>query len=109
MGAEWKPIASEQQFSGFYSDGMQNRTTLANEFGKLSEKAAAVAIVEVVQTSVIGGDTIVLVSDIMFIDLPGAEALAQDPETLRIKQGNTLNQGILALQSVAEDLSNDRV
>ncbi len=64
---------------------------------------------EVIQASNMKDDSQILVSKAMFIDLPGAEVLVQDPETLRIKQGSTLNQGILGWQSVVNDISTGRV
>ena len=54
-------------------------------------------------------DTQTLVSKITFIDMPGVEVLSQDIETLRIKEGNTMNKGIIGLQNVLTDLSSGKV
>jgi len=108
-GAERRVIGNEQQFFESFSFGQQNRTTLANEFGKLSDKAAGVLSLEIVQNTVLGDDSQVLVSKVTFIDMPGDEVLTWDPETLRIKQGNSLNQPILGFQSVITDLTSGRV
>ncbi len=105
FGAERRLLANEQQFVEAYAVALQNRTTLANEFGKLSDKSAAVLTVEVIQSTMVGDDSQVMVSKVTFIDLPGDEVLVHDPETLRIKQGSSLNQGILGVQSVITDLA----
>jgi hypothetical protein len=47
----------------------------------------------------------VLASRVYFIDLPGAEKLQEDAESLRIKEGNTLNKTILALSNLVTNLS----
>lgn len=92
-----------------YGIGLQSRTTLANEFGKLSDKAADVLVVEVIQVFETAGDMQVLVSKVMFVDCPGTEPLGENPESLRIKQGNTLNAGILSMQEVVLDLAIGKV
>ena len=38
-----------------------------------------------------------LVSTLTFVDTPGAERLGMDPEVLRLREGPTLNKGLLAL------------
>jgi len=55
------------------------------------------------------GDTQTFISKISFIDMPGSEVLSQDAETLRIKEGNTLNKGILGIHSVLTDLAEGKV
>lgn len=39
-----------------------------------------------------------------FFDLPGSEILIDDPETIRIKQGSTLNKAIIAITLLIKDL-----
>lgn len=39
-----------------------------------------------------------------FFDLPGSEILIDDPETIRIKQGSTLNKAIIAITQLIKDL-----
>ena len=89
--------------------GIQNRNSLANEFGRLSDKAAGLITIQLIQEIKTEEDQQIYVSKIMFIDMPGSEVLVNDPETLRIKQGRTLNQSILALQSIVNDLSTGNV
>jgi hypothetical protein len=38
------------------------------------------------------------VSRFQFVDMPGAERLAMDPELLRLREGPQLNKGLLAFQ-----------
>lgn len=49
-----------------------------------------------------------MVSKLHVIDMPGCEVLTEDPEALRIKQGSTLNKGILALNNLFKDLSSNQ-
>lgn len=41
-------------------------------------------------------EPVLLKSQSTFIDLPGSEILIEDAETVRIKQGSTLNKVIIA-------------
>lgn len=88
-------------------NGTKHRTNRANEFGKLSEKSAAVFSVEITQITdnPASGDTNVLVSKLDIVDLPGCEILNEDPETVRVKQGSTLNKGILSLSNLMKELA----
>jgi coiled-coil domain-containing protein 78 len=47
----------------------------------------------------------VLVSRLHVIDMPGCEILNEDPESLRVKQGSTLNRGIQAVNTLMRDLA----
>lgn len=40
-----------------------------------------------------------------FFDLPGSEILIDDPETIRIKQGSTLNKAIIAITQLMKDIA----
>ena len=42
-----------------------------------------------------------------FIDMPGAEKLHEDPESLRIREGNTLNKGIMQTAELVRNLANN--
>lgn len=44
-------------------------------------------------------------SKLDIIDLPGCEILNEDPETVRIKQGSTLNKGMLGLNYLLKELA----
>ncbi len=78
----------------------------------MSEKATGIFSLEVTQITESssgfgdnGGDTNVLVSKLHLIDLPSCEILNEDPETLRVKQGSTLNRGIQAVNTLIKDLA----
>lgn len=43
-------------------------------------------------------------SRLTFFDLPGSEVLIEDPETIRIKQGSTLNKAVIAFTQLIKDL-----
>lgn len=96
-GVQWVPMSNQHQLADFFSNGCKSRTTKSNEFGRLSEKAAAIFSLELTQITQSAdglGDTNVLVSRLHIVDLPGCEILNEDPESLRVKQGSTLNRGI---------------
>ena len=46
-----------------------------------------------------------LVSKLDIIDMPGCEILNEDPETVRVKQGSTLNKGMLSVNNLLKELS----
>jgi hypothetical protein len=91
----------------FFVSGSKNRTTRSNEFGKLADKSAAIFSIELTQVteSVGSGEMNVIVSKINLIDMPGCEILTEDPESLRVKEGSTLNKSILALNTLFKDLA----
>ncbi len=43
-------------------------------------------------------------SKLDIIDLPGCEILNEDPEAVRVKQGSTLNKGMLSLNNLLKEL-----
>ena len=106
-GVAWVPMTNQHQLADYYQSGDKNRTTRSNEFGKLSDKAASIFSIELTQiTENVGsGETNVLVSKIHLVDMPGCEVLTEDPESLRVKEGSTLNKSILALNTLFKDLS----
>ena len=104
-GAERRIIKSIQDFNETYKAANLNRINLINEFGKLSDKAAAILVLDLIQITERSYDTQVLVSKITFAESPGTEMLNQDEINTSINQETTLNQGIAALQDVALDLS----
>jgi len=73
----------------------------------MSDKASSMFSIEITQiTENVGtGETNVLVSKLHLIDMPGCEVLTEDPESLRVKEGSTLNKSILALNTLFKDLS----
>jgi len=89
--------------------GLLSRTTLANEFGKLSDKASCVLSLELAQVIETAADIQILVSKIIFIEAPGTEILHEDPESLKIRQGDKLNRSLLGLQEVIISLASGKV
>jgi Kinesin motor domain len=107
-GVQWVPMTNQHQLADFFSNGSRNRTSKSNEFGRLSEKAGTILSIEITQVTDspgVGGDTNVLVSRLHIVDLPGCEILNEDPEAVRVKQGSTLNRGILAVNTLMRDLA----
>lgn len=45
------------------------------------------------------------ISRIIFVDTPGAERLAVDPDILCLREGHQLNKGILAIGSIIRELA----
>ena len=43
----------------------------------------------------------------VFVDMPGSERLAMDPELLRLREGQVLNKGLLSFASTLATLSRD--
>lgn len=44
------------------------------------------------------------INEAHFITMPGSEILLEDPETVRIQQGSTLNRGIISSAQVMKEL-----
>ena len=53
-------------------------------------------------------DSMVLITKMNFFDMPGSEIMLDDPETLRVRQGTTLNKAISCVCSLIKDLSSKR-
>ncbi|EKX51837.1 hypothetical protein GUITHDRAFT_65705, partial [Guillardia theta CCMP2712] len=106
-----KWVDSEDELYHHFRVGQSSRTTLRNEFGNLSERSSSIFSLElhqVVTHSAIGLLKPVeehLFSRFLVIDLPGAEKLAEDATTLRIREGPTLNQSITSFGQVVKALA----
>ena len=85
----------------------RNRTQASNEFGPLAPKSSSFLTVEVLQEAVDSStlEKNIVVSRMHFIDTPGMEKLREDPEVVRIQEGNSLNRGILALAEMIANLN----
>lgn len=73
----------------------------------MHEKSCSILTIEVLQIAqnATTDETSVLASRIYFVDTPGAEKLHEDPESLRIREGNSLNKGILTTADLIRNLS----
>jgi hypothetical protein len=72
----------------------------------MTDKSAQLFQLEVAQSvQTASGDPEVHVSRLSVVNLPASEILNEDPETVRIQQGPTLNKAIFSLSSLFRDLS----
>ena len=80
------------------------------EFGPLKDRSSAVLCLcltqDVHDPTDPDNSSALIVSRIYFVDTPGAERLALDPTSLRIKEGPTLNKSLLGLGSLVKALAN---
>jgi hypothetical protein len=79
------------------------------EFGPLKDRSSAVLCICLTQDVHDPTDpdnaSALIVSRIYFVDTPGAERLALDPTSLRIKEGPTLNKSLLGLGTLVKALA----
>ena len=107
--ATWLPSTNAGHLLDMFALAKKNRTVYANEFGPLHERAAALFTIEVLQVGSMGqGKSNVQVSRAFFVDMPGAEKLQEDAETLRIKEGTSLNRGILSFAEIVKMLAENQ-
>lgn len=109
-----KVVDTEDELYHHFRVGQSSRTAFRTEFGLMSERAASVFSLELHQVSTHlppGGGKAVeehLFSRYLVIDLPGAEKLADDPTTLRIREGPTLNNAVIAFGQLVKALAQAR-
>lgn len=110
VNSSWITVNNSGQLGEVYSSAQRNRTNVANEFGKLSDKATSVFTLELIQTLELADtkENLILISKLNFFDLPSSDILLEDPEALRVRQGATLNKCITSLASVLKDLASTR-
>jgi hypothetical protein len=103
----WLPTASASHLVDMYTLARRNRTDTANEFGPLHEKSTSLLTFEILQVTnnSASNESSVLASRLNFFDLPGAEKLHEDVESLRIREGTSLNRGIMAFSDLVKQLS----
>jgi len=87
--------------------GQKNRSSENNEFGKMADKSTSMFTIELLQNTELedSKESLFLFTRATFIDLPGSEVLLEDPEALRIREGSTLNRGMLSFANLIKDLS----
>ncbi|KAM3135011.1 protein of unknown function (DUF4472) [Paramecium bursaria] len=86
--------------------GQKFRDNTSDEFGKVTAKSTSIFIIDFDQQYDLDDVTQTLRSQVSFYDLPGSEILVSDAETIRIKQGSTLNKVIIAFSQLLSDLAN---
>ncbi|CAD8184449.1 unnamed protein product [Paramecium octaurelia] len=104
--ATWVTVNNEIQLQEALNSGQRNRNQTTNEFGKVSNKATSFFTLELLQSS-LQKDTnepLIMLSRLCFFDLAGSEVLIDDPETIRIKQGSTLNKSIISFTQLLKEL-----
>ena len=107
--ATWHTFQDMQGFMGALHRGIQSRSTLSNEFGPLSSKSTGIVTIQLIQTSGGGGEDTITISHVNFVDFPASEVLVEDQEGLAIRQGSTLNKGILMVRSIMSQLGSQKV
>lgn len=110
LGAQWVSVGNAAELKDVLIKCQKNRNNSANEFGKLSNKAASFFTIELIQNTELANrkESIFMVSRLNFVDLPGCEALQTDPETLKVREGSTLNKGIISFSNLIRDLAANR-
>mmetsp|Transcript_452 Transcript_452/g.550 ORF Transcript_452/g.550 Transcript_452/m.550 type:complete len:1047 (-) Transcript_452:2300-5440(-) len=105
----WLPTASASHLIDMYQLARRNRTDAANEFGPLHEKSTSLLTFEILQVTnnSAANESTVLASRLQFFDLPGAEKLHEDVESLRIREGTSLNRGIMCFSELTKQLNDN--
>ena len=106
-----KWVDSEDELFHHFRVGQASRTSFRTEFGPMSKRAVAIFAIELHQvvSRVQQGYKIPveehLFSRFCVIDTPGADKVAEDPTTLRIREGPTLNNAIIAFSQLVKTLA----
>jgi len=103
MGLTSKRIDEPQQIQQALDRVNSIRVPHVSDFGPGTHFTTTFYTLHLTQTYEYRGRE--LKSRLTFIDLPGAEKLSEDPETLLVTQGTYLNKSILALGRVIQELS----
>lgn len=109
LSRKW--IDTDRELMQLFRVGQAARTAARTEFGPMTERSCAILNLELhqvmTQMSYGGGQPQEehLFSRFIVIDLPGAEKIAEDPTTLRIREGPTLNNSIMAFGGIIKALA----
>ena len=104
VNSTWVTVSSVSEYNDFFIRGMANRNKNANEFGRLSTKSTGFFVMELTQLTELSesNEQIVSISKFTFFDLPGAEILDENQETVENRQGPTLNKSIFSFQNIVQ-------
>lgn len=93
-----------------YTLARRNRTQATNEFGSIGDRATSMLTIELLQLAQdeVSKELNVLVSRVNLLDMPGMEKLNEDPEVLRIKEGNSLNRAVLSFGELVRNICDDK-
>ncbi|KAL6745189.1 P-loop containing nucleoside triphosphate hydrolase protein, partial [Haematococcus lacustris] len=111
-GLTYRPARSEVELRAAFNAGRAARDVRRDDLGDVSDRCAALFTLHLAQSTpaaTAGEEDRVLVSRLQFVELPGAERLAVEPEVLRLREGPGLNKGLTAwahcIRSAAESRS----
>ncbi len=109
-GVEWQGVSSSGALNDVFTRGSRSRTKRSNEFGKISDKAAAVLSIGIEQKILFQGvsEPTLLYSTLTVVDMPGSEILGEEEKALAVKQGSRTNQAIFAVDKILTHLSSSK-
>ncbi|GAX79109.1 hypothetical protein CEUSTIGMA_g6549.t1 [Chlamydomonas eustigma] len=111
----YRMAKTDQEMRASFNYGRLMRDMQKSDVGSTHERSAALFSIHLAQYSpaaAMGQEDSVLVNEIrvskiMFVDMPGSERLAMDPELLRLREGQVLNKGLLSFASTLATLARD--
>ena len=107
------PLPNSDACLELFQSGLRTKSTLPTDFGPRSVYASSVlklTVCQVLRGAEVAGVPIVeeLRSSLYIADVAGVEKLAEEADTLRMREGPTLNRGIVTLRSTAAALRTRR-
>ncbi|WIA40562.1 hypothetical protein OEZ86_013904 [Tetradesmus obliquus] len=93
-----------------FNSGRANRDTQLLDIGSVHERSTAIFSITLAQyapAAVHGEEDRIMISKLLFVDLPGAERLGMDAEVLRLREGLSLNKSLLGLGLVLRRLAQE--
>ncbi|MEW5296845.1 MAG: hypothetical protein WDW36_000096 [Sanguina aurantia] len=107
-GLTLRMAKNSEEMRASFNRGRASRDAAMTDIGSAHERCAALFTIHLAQyapAAVAGEEDRVIVSKLMFVDSPGAERLAMDPEVLRLREGVQLNRGLLTTHSALRALA----
>ena len=104
-GAKFKDVAEAKDLLELFNEGKGNKTAGVTEYGNASDRAACLFTVLINQTVSTGSTEIETTSSMLFADLPGSEKLAQDANSLKMKEGALMNKSIVHFSKLTQQLA----
>ncbi|KAG1655810.1 hypothetical protein FOA52_003683 [Chlamydomonas sp. UWO 241] len=109
-GLTYRMAKSAAEMRQAFNYGRMMRDFSEPDMGSVHERACSIFVVYLAQYSpavTFGQEDSVMVSKLTFVDMPGAERLAMEPELLRLREGSTLNKSLLGYASTVGTLARD--
>ncbi|GFR45898.1 hypothetical protein Agub_g7354, partial [Astrephomene gubernaculifera] len=107
-GLTYRLAKTAAEMKTTYNAGRMMRDNTKEDVGSVHDRAAAIFTIHLAQYSpaaVAGEEDRIMISKIQFVDLPGSERLAEDPEILRLREGPILNRSLHALGATLRALA----